>query len=134
MVLRRIAFTVLCALWVPSVALVLAQDAPDYKLLVGVWRWHPMESYNPDWSAVLTIRNVSDTGLVTAEWSDYRGVIPFTTQARTEAGNIRISFGTRPRFDLEYDKKGPALVGPVTNYPPQYQRGAWKTAYFRRME
>ena len=37
MALRRISFIVLCALLLPPVALVLAQDAPDYKPLVGVW-------------------------------------------------------------------------------------------------
>ena len=76
--LRVTTFLILCAFWVPSVALVLAQDAPDYKPLVGVWTWRP----NREWSAVLTIQSVSDTGLVTAEWKDpHWGTIPFKTQA-----------------------------------------------------
>ena len=104
----------------------------SFQILVGVWTWRPI----PDWSAVLTIHRVSDTGLVTAEWKDpHWGVIPFKTQAQTAAGKIRVMFGGSTKYDLEYDPRGDALVGPVTNLPPKYSEGqgpAFKSAYFRR--
>jgi len=127
--LRVTTFLILCAFWVPSVALVLAQDAPDYKPLVGVWTWRP----NREWSAVRTIQSVSDTGLVTAEWKDpHWGTIPFKTQAQTVNGNTRIKFGGSTKYDLEYDKKKDVLIGPVTNLPPKYTEPEWQTAHFTR--
>ncbi len=96
MALRRISLILFFASWMPSVPLVLAQGAPDYKPLVGVWTWRPTR----DWSAVLTIQSVTDAGLVTALWQDPTyGTIPFTTLARMEEGKLKIAFGRSTRFN-----------------------------------
>ena len=124
----------LCALWVPSA---LAQDAPDYKPLVGVWMWRPTQQTGGGdtdiWSAQLTIEDVSDTGLVTAVWKDpHWGTIHFTTQAWMKEGTIRLTFGGRTKYHLEYDKRTDMLIGPLTDLPPKYVTGGWTKAYFYR--
>lgn len=125
MVLRVTTFLLLCALWTPSV---FAQDAPDYKPLIGVWAWRPV----PTWTAQLTIKDVSDTGLVTAEWKDPTSTISFITQARMDDGKIRLAFGRPIKYDLEYDKRSDALIGPTTGWPPRFTGSEWNTAHFRR--
>src|SRR5712692_4114024 len=114
----------------------LDQVPPDYKVLVGVWTWRPMQPYEPaNWVAQLTITDVSDTGLVMAEWRDPGRTIPFTTQAWMKEGKIRLTFGSTWKFNLEYDRGTDTLSGPLTDVSPQYARlAAWKTAYFRRIK
>jgi len=121
-----VASLLLCGFLTPSV---FAQDAPDYQTLVGVWTWRPIST----WSAQLTVKEVSDTGRVTAEWRDPTSAIPFTTQARMDGGTIKLAFGQSVKFDLEYDKKSDTLIGPATGWPPRFEGApAWNTAYFRR--
>ena len=125
---RQIALVLIVALLLPA-GLVLAQDAPDYKPLVGVWAWRPTR----DWAAVLTIQSVTEQGLVTAEWKDpHWGTIPFKTQAKSEDGKITIRFGRSTKYTLAYDRKDDSLGGPVTDLPPKYTGPEWQTTNFRR--
>ena len=133
--LRTTTILLLCALWT---SFVLAQDAPDCKFLVGVWTWRPTNWRweASTWAAQLTITEVSDTGRVTAVWSDpHWGTIPFTTQAIVKEGRIRITFGQIAKYDLEYNKKNDTLIGPVTDLPLTYRNlPEFQTAYFRRIK
>jgi hypothetical protein len=83
--------------------------------------------------AQLTIKDVNDTGLVTAEWRDpHRGAIPFTTQAWTKERTIRLTFGGRTKYHLEYDRATDMLIGPLTDLPPMYSGTGYHKAYFFR--
>jgi hypothetical protein len=109
----------------------------SYQILVGVWRWWPRPTtQQTGWTAQPTITHVSDWGRVSAIWQDTNdGAIPFTTQARVEEGKIKMTFGSRATYHLEYDRDTDTLSGPITNTSPLFDFGGtdvYKSAYFRR--
>ena len=107
-----------------------AQDLPDFKVLIGKWKWRPTDS----WASTLTVTNVSPDGLVTAEWSDANKAVPFTTRAQADKGEIRLAFGQSVKYDLTYDKRNDALIGTATGWPPRFTGSQWTAPHFRRMK
>jgi hypothetical protein len=130
MIARARLVTLLVASLVLFGSATLAQDLPDFKVLVGKWTWRPLDS----WAATLTITNVTSDGLVTAEWTDANRTLPVKTRAQADKGEIRLAFGQAVKYDLTYDKRNDALIGTATGWPPRFTGAQWTAPHFLRMK
>jgi hypothetical protein len=108
----------------------LAEDQPEFKVLIGKWAWRPTDS----WVGTLTITDVTPDGRVTAEWADANKAVPFTTRAQADRGDIRLAFGQSVKYDLTYDKRNDALIGTATGWPPRFTGAQWTAPHFRRVK
>jgi hypothetical protein len=128
MIARAVFMPLLIASVVLFGSATLAQDLPDFKVLIGKWTWRPLDA----WTSTLTITDVTPDGLVKAEWSDPNRTVPFTTRAQANRGEIKLAFGQPVKYDLTYDKRNDALIGTATGWPPRFTGHQWTAPQFRR--
>lgn len=130
MLTRAMSMTLLVALLVLFGSAALAEDQPDFKVLIGKWTWRPTDSF----TNTLTISDVTPDGRVTAQWTDANKAVPFITRAQVDKGEIRLAFGESVKYDLTYDKRNDALTGTATGWPPRFTGAQWTAPHFRRMK